>query len=108
MSRASEIPHPKPAVRRPSFDAILTLVSEKNRWLIFRELMKGKPLPTLELAKRLGIDRSNVSKHLNYMARCGFLIRGFNSLFEIPPQFIVPGENALDFGAVLLRFDHLP
>ncbi len=108
MPRTSENLQSKPAVRRPSFDAILTLVSEKNRWLIYRELMKGKPLPALELAKRLGIDRSNMSKHLNMMARRGFLIRGFGSLYEIPPQFIVPGENALDFGAVLIRLDNMP
>ena len=108
MSRTSETPHPKSAASRVSFDAVLTLVSEKNRWRIYRELLKGKPLPVSELAKRTGADRSNVSKHVNYMERRGFLIRGFGNLYEIPPQFIVPGENALDFGAVLMRFDHMP
>jgi predicted transcriptional regulator len=108
MSRTSEASHTKTALRRSSFDAILTLVSERNRWLIYRELLKGKPLPVSELAKRTGAMPSNVSKHVNYMERCGFLIRGFGNLYEIPPQFIVPGQNALDFGAVLIRFDYMP
>jgi DNA-binding IclR family transcriptional regulator len=96
----------KAALRR--FDSILTIVSSRNRWLIFRELMKGKPLPVSELAKRTGLSRVNTSKHVISMERRGFLIRGFGGLYDIPAQFLVPGENVLDFGAVLLRFDRLP
>jgi DNA-binding IclR family transcriptional regulator len=104
----SESSQTKSAGHRPRFDSILTIVSEKNRWLILRELMKGKPLPVSELSKRTGLSRVNTSKHAVSMERRGFLIRGFGGLYEIPAHFLVPGENVLDFGAVVLRFDHLP
>ena len=103
---ASEHSHPKAAQRR--FETVLTIVAEKNRWRILRELMKGKPLPVSELAKRTGMERPNVSKHVIAMARRGFLTCGFGGLYEIPDKFRVPGENALDFGVVLLRFDQMP
>jgi predicted transcriptional regulator len=105
---ASEGSQAKASSRRPRFDSVLTIVSEKKRWLIYRELMKGKPLPVSELAKRTGIERANLSKHVTSMERRGFLTRGYGGLYEIPAQFLVPGENVLDFGAVVLRFDHLP
>ncbi len=103
---ASETSQAKVAQRR--FESVLTIVGARNRWRLLRELMKGKPLPVSELAKRTGLARPNVSKHVIAMTRRGFLTRGFGGLYEIPDRFRVPGENVLDFGAVLLRFDHLP
>jgi hypothetical protein len=90
----------------PKFGAILTLISHRARWLILRELIKGKPLPVIELARRTGVSQASVSKHVVFMLARGFIERGFGGLYELPARFIVPGENAVDFGATVLRLDY--
>ena len=87
---------------------ILTTVSDLTRWRIFRELLKGEPLPGNELARRLGTTPSNMSRHLTYMASVSILQRGYGSLYRIPAHFIAEEPNTLDFGAVVLRLDRLP
>jgi hypothetical protein len=86
-----------------AFANVLTIVSHKMRWLILRELMKGKPLPVMELARRTGAPATNVSKHMKLMLAYRVVERGFGGLYELPAHFIVPGENAIDFGATVLR-----
>ena len=86
---------------------ILTGISDMTRWRIFDELLKGEPLPVQELAKRLGVPSTNISKHVNLLLRLGMLKRGYGSLYSIPACYLVPGQRALDFGAVLLRLDWL-
>ena len=87
---------------------ILTAVSHQTRWRIFRELIKGEPLPVMELARRLGVPSTNISKHVNYLAKISILQRGFGQLYRLPTHFLVAGEpTMLDFGAVRLRLDRL-
>jgi DNA-binding transcriptional ArsR family regulator len=86
---------------------LLTAVSDRTRWRIFDELLKGEPLPVHELARRLGIRATNISKHMTVLHRSGLVLRGFGKLYRIPPAFLVPGQRALDFGAVVLRLDRL-
>jgi hypothetical protein len=38
----------------------------------------------------------------------GILERSFGGVYEIAPEFLVPGQNVLDFGVVLMRFDEMP
>ena len=76
------------------------------RWRILMELAKGEPLPVLVIAKRVRITRNAASQNLLVMREAGLLERGYGNLYRIPPQYFVPGENAVDFGAFVLRLDY--
>ena len=67
-----------------------------TRWRIFDELIKGDALPA-----------ANISKHLATSLRLGVIERGYGTHYKIPARFLVPGQRALDLGAVLLRLDRL-
>ncbi|MEO8615338.1 MAG: hypothetical protein ABI600_09370 [Luteolibacter sp.] len=69
--------------------------------------MKGEPLPVKELARRLSAKPGNISKHCAVLIEFGITQRGFGNLFKIQPHLLVPGQNAVDFGTVLIRLDHL-
>ncbi|MGB8169156.1 MAG: metalloregulator ArsR/SmtB family transcription factor [Chthoniobacteraceae bacterium] len=99
-----ETPAPAPFI---ALGDILTAISDRTRWRILDELLKGEPLPVMELARRLGAPGTNISKHMNVLRTFGLVTRGFGSLYRIPAPFLVPGQRALDFGAVLLRLDRL-
>lgn len=88
-------------------ERILRAVSDLTRCRIFDALLNSEPLPASELSKRLGFPRVNISKHVAYLLSVGLLRRGYGNLYSIPACFLVPGQRALDFGAVLLRLDRL-
>ncbi len=87
--------------------SLLNAVSDMTRWRILNELLKGEALPVLELSKRLGVQSTNLGKHCAVLLGLGILKRGYGKLYSIPACYLVPGQRALDFGAVLLRLDWL-
>ncbi len=86
---------------------LLTAISDLTRWRVLAELLKGEPLPIYELARRLKVNRNTLSKHVAVLRNCGILWIGYGSLYRIAPAYLVPGQRALDFGAVVLRLDRL-
>ena len=95
---------PTPAI---PLDDILTAISDLTRWRILDELLKGEPLPVKELSRRLGAPATNISKHCLLLYRSGIVQRGFGNLYKIHPSHLLPGQRALDLGAVVLRLDRL-
>ena len=87
--------------------SLLNAVSDMTRWRILNELLKGEALPVLELSKRLGVESTNLGKHCAVLLQLGILQRGYGKLYRISACYLVPGQRALDFGAVLLRLDRL-
>lgn len=83
--------------------SLLTALSHLTRWQILDELLQGEALPIYELAKRLKIHRSTLSKHVAILARQGLLVSGYGNVYRIAPRFLVEGERALDLGPILLR-----
>ena len=81
-----------------------TAISDKTRWRILDELLKGEALPAIELGKRLKVPATNISKHCVVLHRCGILKRDYG-LYKINPAHLIPGERALDLGAVVIRLD---
>jgi len=76
------------------------------RWRILQMLGKGEPLPTIAIARRLGLKPVTASKHLNLMRRNGALAQGYGRLYSIAPAFRpAPGTNVLDFGPCLVRVE---
>ena len=84
---------------------VLTGVGEATRLRIFQELMRNGPSTGLPLATKLGLPLQNVSKHLLHLREIGLLDQGMGRVYSIPERYRVPGQQALDFGAVLVRFD---
>jgi DNA-binding transcriptional ArsR family regulator len=101
---AAPTPAPIPVI---PLDNLITTISDRTRWHIFDELLKGEPLPVIELARRLGAPATNISKHMNVLRTFGLVTRGYGNLYRIPAPFLIPGQRALDFGAVVLRLDRL-
>jgi DNA-binding IclR family transcriptional regulator len=72
--------------------------------LSYKGRVKSKSPPTNELAKRLKVPATNISKHCVVLHRCGILKRDYG-LYKINPAHLIPGERALDLGAVVIRLD---
>jgi DNA-binding transcriptional ArsR family regulator len=87
-----------------SFDGLVTAIGEKTRWRILNAIF-DEPLPTGEIARRIGIQKANASKHMGQLVRAGIVIRGYGNVYRIPADFVVPGERAIDLGPVVLRLD---
>ena len=81
----------------------LSAISSVSRWVILNELIKGEPLPVCEIATRLRVSETSISKHLAVLLAAGIVYRHYG-LYAIDSRFLVPGERALDFGSVLIRF----
>jgi hypothetical protein len=94
------------APKGPLFEDLIAAVASPDRWRIFTELAKGEPLPSGELARRVGMTYNAASKLVLRMERAGLLERRFGNVYRIPAQFLVPGEAKLDFGPLIVRLDY--
>src|SRR5688572_16570237 len=83
---------------------VVRVLGSMKRFQIFAELAKGEPLPASVISQRTGMSANGASKLLSQFHRAGMLERGYGKLYRIPARFVVPGENAVDFGPVVLRF----
>ena len=81
----------------------LSAISSLSRWLILNELMK-EPLPVCAIASALRVSETSISKHMAVLLAAGIVHRHYG-LYRIDARFLVPGERALDFGSVLIRFN---
>jgi DNA-binding IclR family transcriptional regulator len=103
------MPRPKPpaSTEEPRFEDLISAIASPDRWNIFLELAKGEPLPTGELARRVGMTQNAASKLVLRMQRAGLLERRFGNVYRISQKFLVPGEAKLDFGPIVARLDYL-
>jgi DNA-binding MarR family transcriptional regulator len=93
---------------------LLLTVGEPTRWLVLRELLRGKPLSVQELARRAGCRANQMSKHLAVLSKLGVVTLvpspdgdGRKQCFVVPEIFRRTdraGRLMLDFGVCLLRF----
>ena len=63
-----------------------------------------KPCPPSSLATASKSPPRTSSKHCVVLHRCGILKRDYG-LYKINPAHLIPGERALDLGAVVIRLD---
>jgi len=94
----------KPALK---FESAADVLASPIRWRMLAELAKGQPLPVVEMARRLHLPATNISKHAAVLRDCGVIQRGFGSDYRIAEKYLVPGERAIDLGVALLRLDHV-
>ena len=82
---------------------LLNAISDLTRWRILQTLLDSEPLPASEIARRLGIPATNISKHCAVLKRSGVLVRGFGDLYQIPPAQLSENGTSLDLGSIILR-----
>lgn len=79
------------------------LLANPIRVELIRELARGLPLPTAELARRLGIDPSHVSRHLGYLRAEGVTEFVHGRIHSLAPAFRpAPGAKVIDLRQILL------
>ena len=81
------------------------VLADGTRWRIFDVLHKNGPLTTEYIVQAVKGTLDSVSKHLVFLREAGLLEHRMRRLYAIPEHFKVPGERALDFGWIVLRFD---
>jgi hypothetical protein len=81
-------------------------LANEDRWVILKELAKGEPRMTLELARLIGRSADATAKQMLMLRRAGIALQAHGRLYSIPKQYLpVPGQPVLDFGHCLLRLD---
>ena len=85
-------------------DRILSGISSPVRWSILKELAKGEPLPSAELARRLGMGDSAMSKQMAVMRHCGMVVMRYGH-YALPGGVLSDDGKTADFGCVVLRLD---
>lgn len=89
-------------------DKLISVISHRTRWRILNEFMKEDvSFPASELARRIGISLTAMCKHVKMLYEAGVLQASYGSHYRLPAHWRVPGERALDLGAVVLRLDRL-
>lgn len=77
-----------------------------DRWIILKELSKGEPRMTLQLAQLIGKSPDSTAKQMFMFRRAGLVEQVYGKLYSIPKQYLpVPGQPIVDFGHCLLRLD---
>jgi biotin operon repressor len=85
-------------------DRILSGISSPVRWSIVKELAKGEPLPSAELARRLGMGDSAMSKQMAVMRHCGMVVTRYGH-YALPGGVLSDDGKTADYGCVVLRLD---
>ena len=95
-----------PASIQPLPDRALlaAALGRPERWLILKELSKGEPCMTKDLAKLIGKSPDATAKQMWMLWHAGIAVQAHGRLYSIPKQYIPqPGQPVLDFGHCLLR-----
>jgi hypothetical protein len=81
-------------------------LANPDRWEILKELTKGEPRMTIELARLIGCSADATAKQMFMLRRAGMAVQAHGRLYSIPKQYLpVPGQPIVDFGHCLLRLD---
>lgn len=91
---------------RPSLNLLLKAIGDPMRWSILRTLTSGEPQMVIEIAEKVGVGASVVSKNLAIMRQAGVVVTNRAGLYTIPRAYLpTPGQPVIDFGHCLLRLD---
>ena len=99
-------PYEIPASIQPLPDRALlaAALARPERWLILKELSKGEPCMTKDLAKIIGKSPDLTAKQMVMLTYAGIAVQAHGRLYSIPKQYLPqPGQPILDFGHCLLR-----
>lgn len=83
---------------------ILPGIASTVRWCVLKELAKGEPLPVCELARRLRMSESAMSKQMAVMRRSGLAVNRYGS-YQFPNGVLSADGKTADYGCIVLRLD---
>jgi len=90
----------------PNRALLAAALAHESRWIILKELSKGEPRMTLELARLIGTSPDATAKQMLMLRRAGLAVQTYGRLYSLPKQYLpVPGQPIVDFGHCLLRLD---
>ncbi|HXE42886.1 MAG TPA: hypothetical protein VN516_07660 [Candidatus Baltobacteraceae bacterium] len=90
----------------PNRALLAAALAQESRWIILKELSKGEPRMTLELANLIGNTPDATAKQMMMLRRAGLAVQSHGRLYTIPKQYLPqPGLPIVDFGHCLLRLD---
>ena len=90
----------------PNRALVLAAIANESRWIILKELAKGEPRMTIELARLIGSSPDATAKQMIMLRRAGLVEQVYGKLYTIPKKYLpVPGQPVVDFGHCLLRLD---
>jgi predicted transcriptional regulator len=90
----------------PNRALVVAAIANESRWLILKELTKGEPRMTIELARLIGSSPDATAKQMIMLRRAGLVEQLYGKLYTIPKKYLpVPGQPVVDFGHCLLRLD---
>ncbi len=84
----------------------LPAIGDLRRWAILRELAGGDQLMVVEIAERIRLPATLVSKHLAVLREAGIVAQARSRLYQIKPQFLADRDQRIvDLGWCLLRMN---
>jgi predicted transcriptional regulator len=90
----------------PNRALLLAALAAESRWVILKELTKGEPRMTIELARLIGTSPDATAKQMFMLRRAGIAVQSHGRLYTIPKKYLPqPGQPFVDFGHCLLRLD---
>ncbi len=102
MADTRDSPAPRPGPDFP-IARILPGLGSMTRWTVLKELAKSGPLPVAELARRLRMSDSAMSKQMAVLRRSGLAVNRFGS-YTFPEGVLSPDGKTADYGCLVLRF----
>jgi hypothetical protein len=99
-------PYELPAAIQPLPDRALlaSALAYHDRWIILKELSKGEPCMTKDLAKLIGKSPDATAKQMWMLTNAGLAVQQYGRLYTIPKAYLPqPGQPVVDFGHCLLR-----
>ena len=95
---------PEPGRWQGHLEVLATLLGNRARLVVLRELAAHERLPVAWLAMRAGVSASVMSQHMSMLKKAGIVIRSLGRLYQLHPSLMpAPGSHYLDLGNVLLR-----
>jgi predicted transcriptional regulator len=90
----------------PNRALVAAAIANESRWIILKELSKGEPRMTKELARLIGTSPDATAKQMIMLRRAGLVEQVYGKLYMIPKKYLPqPGQPYVDFGHCLLRLD---
>jgi biotin operon repressor len=68
----------------PNRALVLAAIANESRWIILKELAKGEPRMTIELARLIGSSPDATAKQMIMLRRAGLVEQVYGKLYTIP------------------------
>lgn len=100
---------PAPGRWRGNLDLMATVLGNRVRWVVLRELAVHGRLPVAWLASRASVSPAIMSQQVRILREAGVVVPSLGRLYELHPSLVpAPGAHYLDLGYAQLRLPPRP